>query len=129
MTSGLPEQTGGQQAPVVGKVVHGPADGRMKTDDAQRLRDEIELTREHLGATVEELAARVDVKKRAKAEAAELTTRVKGTVSQVRVAAPGYARRAAAKGAKTGREQRVPLTVAAGVLVAAALIIWKWRRR
>ena len=40
-------------------------------DDAQALRDEIEQTRKHLGDTVEQLAAKADVKKQARAEAAE----------------------------------------------------------
>jgi Protein of unknown function (DUF3618) len=39
----------------------------QQPDDAQRLREEIERTREHLGETVEQLAAKVDVKGRAQA--------------------------------------------------------------
>jgi hypothetical protein len=45
-------------------------------DDAQRLREEIERTRQHLGATVEQLAARADVKGRAQAKATELARQV-----------------------------------------------------
>jgi LPXTG-motif cell wall-anchored protein len=45
-------------------------------DEAQALRDEIEQTREHLGDTVEQLAAKADVKKQAQAEAARLGERV-----------------------------------------------------
>jgi Protein of unknown function (DUF3618) len=127
MTSQLPEKAEGQQAPVVGRVVPSPADGRA-TDDAQLLREEIERTREHLGTTVEELAARMDVKSRAQAEAAELAGRIKGAGAQIRLAAPGYAKQAAARGTRIGREQRVPLAVAAGVLVVAILVIWQRRR-
>ncbi len=47
-------------------------------DEAQRLRTEIEQTREHLGATVEELAAKVDVKNRAQAKVAEVRGRATG---------------------------------------------------
>jgi len=47
-------------------------------DEAQQLRTEIELTREHLGATVEELAAKVDVKNRAQAKVAEVRGRATG---------------------------------------------------
>ena len=125
MTRALPDKTGGQQTPVVGKVVQGPAGG----DDAQRLREEIERTREHLGATVEQLIAKVDVKSRARAEAAELTGRFKLAAAQARQAAPGYARRAVEQGAKTAREQRVPLSVAAGVLVAVSVSLAIWRMR
>jgi Protein of unknown function (DUF3618) len=125
MTSALPDKTQGQQAPVVGRVVQGPAGG----DDAQRLRDEIERTREHLGATVEQLVARVDVKSRARAEAAELTGRLKLATAQAREAAPAYARRAVAQGSKAAREQWVPLSVAAGVLVAASVSLAVWQRR
>ncbi len=124
MTSALPEQSRGSHGPVEGKVVHGPAD-----DDAQQLREEIELTREHLGATVEQLAAKLDVKSRARAEAAELTARLKRAGTQARQAAPGYARQAIARGAKTARERRVPLAVGAGVLAVVSVIIWKRSRR
>ncbi len=125
MTSALPERSRGSQAPVEGKVVHGSAG-----DDAQQLREEIELTREHLGATVEQLAAKLDVKSRAQAEAAELTARLKRAGTQARQAAPGCARRAVAQGKKTAREQRVPLAVAAGVVaVAVALLIWQRSKR
>lgn len=57
-------------------------------DEARRLRAEIEQTREHLGATVEELAAKVDVKNRAQAKVAELrgqvTWQAKGVAAQAR---------------------------------------------
>ena len=98
--------------------------------DAQRLRAEIERTREDLGATVEQLAAKLDVKSRARVEAAELAGRIKGTGAQIRLAAPGYAKRVIAQGTRIGREQRVPLSVAAGagVLAVASLVIWRRRR-
>ena len=44
-------------------------------------------------------------------------------------AAPEPARQAVAKGARTAREHRVPLAVAAGVLVAGLLAVMWWRRR
>jgi hypothetical protein len=123
MSSALPEKSAGNQAPVVGKVVQGPAG-----DDAQQLREEIERTREHLGATVEQLAARLDVKSRARAEAAELSARLKRAGSQARQAAPGYARQAIAQGTKKARDQRVALSVAVGLAVAVSLVIWQRRR-
>jgi cobalamin biosynthesis Mg chelatase CobN len=48
-------------------------------DDVQQLEAQIERTREQLGATVDQLAAKVDVKSRARAKAAELAERAKAT--------------------------------------------------
>lgn len=115
-----------ESAEVVGRVVQGPAGDQP---DAERLRDEIERTREHLGATVEQLVARADVKSRALAEAAELTGRLRQAAVQARQAAPGYARRAMIQVTKTARQQRVPLSVTAGVLVGLGMVIWQRRRR
>jgi LPXTG-motif cell wall-anchored protein len=154
MTSTLPGQS--------------PAD---PADEALELRDEIEQTREHLGDTVEQLAAKADVKKQARAEAARLGERVRvaaarargravltaarargaGTQAQQKGAAarqaarekvqtwaapakktaPGQARHALDRSARTAREQRGPLAVVVGALTAAlaALIIWKRRKR
>ena len=100
-------------------------------DEAQALRDEIEQTRERLGDTVEQLAAKADVKKQARAEAARLGERVRVAVTRAKKTAPGQARHALDEGARTAREQRGPLAAAVGALVAAlaALIIWKRRKR
>jgi LPXTG-motif cell wall-anchored protein len=111
-------------------------------DEAQALRDEIERTREHLGDTVEQLAAKADVKKQARAEAARLGERVRVavararghamlTAAKARKTSPGQARRAFDKGARTAREQQGPLAAVMGAVVAAlaALIIWKRRKR
>jgi Protein of unknown function (DUF3618) len=90
------------------------APGRLPAvpDDAQQIRAEIERTREHLGATVEQLAARVDVKARARAEAAALAERTRSQVTRVT------------------REQRIPLAAAvAGTLAVISLAIWLRRRR
>jgi CHASE3 domain sensor protein len=51
-------------------------------DDLQQLTDEIERTREQLGETVEALAAKADVKARAKDQASQLSGFLKTTVSQ-----------------------------------------------
>ena len=119
MSSALPAKPAGNNT-----VIHGTV-----PDDAQRLRAEIEQTRENLSATVEQLAARIDIKSRAQAEAAQLADRIKAAAAQFQQDAPGYTRRAIEQGTKTGREQRVPLAVAAGVLVVASLVIWQLRRR
>jgi hypothetical protein len=62
-------------------------------DDLRQLEAEIERTREQLGATVQELAARADVKTRARAKAAEVTGRVKSTTDQARTNAAARAGR------------------------------------
>jgi hypothetical protein len=74
---------------------------------AAELQAEIDQTRERLGQTVEELAAKADVKARARAKAADLT----GQVRRNQVVRRGW-----------------PL----GVIVASAILIGSaavWRRR
>ncbi|HXT88629.1 MAG TPA: DUF3618 domain-containing protein [Trebonia sp.] len=78
------------------------------TDDVARLRAEIERTRDHLGATVEQLAAKIDVKSRARAKASELS---------------GQLTRQAKSATAQARKQPDLLSAAAGSLVALALII------
>jgi hypothetical protein len=74
--------------------------------DVAHLRAEIERTREHLGATVEQLAAKVDVKSRARVKAAELTRQAKSATAQA-------------------RKQPVPLSAAAaGALAVLLLTVW-----
>jgi ABC-type transporter Mla subunit MlaD len=67
-----------------GKPGKGPlADGLSAApDDPQQLKQEIERTREQLGETVEQLAAKADVKSRAQTRAAEVSRRVKTKASQ-----------------------------------------------
>ena len=55
--------------------------------DGAELRQEIEQTREQLGETVEQLAAKTDVKGRARAKATELAGRARRTVAQARTQA------------------------------------------
>ena len=113
MGGALPEESAGHQA-----------------DEAQQLREEIELTRERLGAAVGQLAARADVKSRARAQAAELAGRVKTAAAKARQAAPGPARQAISQGAGIAREKWALFSVAAGaVLAVAALVIWQRGKR
>ena len=49
----------------------------------QALTQEIEQTRERLGDTVEQLAAKADIKRAARVKAAELTGRVKSAAARV----------------------------------------------
>jgi ABC-type transporter Mla subunit MlaD len=90
-----------------GKPGKGPlADGLPPApDDPQQLRQEIERTREQLGETVEQLAAKADVMSRAQTRAAEVSRRVKAKASQVQ-------QQAAARAGKV-RGQLVGRTAAA----------------
>jgi Protein of unknown function (DUF3618) len=127
-----------------------PAAEERPVDEAG-LRQEIERTREQLGETVEQLTAKTDVQGRARAKAAELTGRAKSTTAQartqaaaqfgnvrgqlqaraapVREAIPEPLRRAAAKGASTAQQRRVPLAMAAVTVIAGYLVFRWWRRR
>jgi hypothetical protein len=59
----------------------GPPDGRPA------LEEEIERTREHLGATVEALVAKVDVKARAQEKARQVTGQLKSKAAETDVKA------------------------------------------
>ena len=90
-------------------------------DEAQQLREEIERTREQLGAAVGELAARLDVKSRIAAQAADLTGRARNAAVKV-------CDQATATLAETGA---APWVVGAGTvaLVVAELVIWRRGKR
>ena len=81
---------------------------------APEIQQEIEQTREHLGETVEELAARADVRARARARAAGLKDKaaeMSGQMRQSELVRRGWPLAAAAAGA---------------VLIGSVLV---WRRR
>ena len=79
----------------------------------QELEQEIERTRDHLGETIDELAGKADLKARARARAADVSSRVRqGQVVQGQV-----------------MQRRWPVAVAAGVLIAGTVIIRRRRRR
>ncbi len=96
---------------------------------APEIQQEIERTREHLGETVDELAAKADVKARARARAAEVTARaheratmVSGRVKDKTADVSGRVKRSQAV------QRRWPLAVAAGVLVVGSAVIWRRRK-
>jgi hypothetical protein len=134
--SGLSRTTAAQEtAPLTGSVAAAPGDSRQ-------LEAEIERTRERLGETVQELVARVDVKSRARAKAAEMTGRVKATTVQARknaaaragsvrgqVAGTTAAVRQKAIPAGGAREPWKPLAIASGVLFAGYLVLRQYERR
>jgi hypothetical protein len=74
---------------------------------AEELQQEIEQTRQRLGQTVDELAAKTDVKARVRAKATEVSGRVRR--SQL-------------------VQRRWPVALAAGVLIAGSVAVWRWRK-
>lgn len=94
-----------ETTPLTGSVTAAP-------DDARRLEAEIERTREQLGQTVQELAARADVKSRAQAKATEVSDRLKGMTAQVRAKAGDY---------------WMPVAMAAGVVALDYVALRQWR--
>jgi len=93
---------------------------------AAELQQEIERTREHLGQTVEELAAKADVKSRARAKTAEVKSRARVKTAEVK-------RKAADASGQVRRSQMVqrrwPLAaVAAGVILIGSIAVWRRRK-
>lgn len=104
------------------------------------LRSEIEQTRTELGETVEELAARADVKARAKEKVEDTKTRAVAVAAEAKEKAVGTAqeiaenpavpaRRAATRMRTSVREHPKQWAVVAAALLAfAALVVGKRRR-
>jgi hypothetical protein len=93
---------------------------------AAELQQEIERTREHLGQTVEELAAKADVKSRARAKTADVKSRARATTAEVK-------RKAADASGQVRRSQvvqrRWPLAAAAaGVILIGSIAVWRRRK-
>jgi hypothetical protein len=84
----------------------------------QELQQEIDRTRERLGGTVEELASRADLAARARDKAAEVKVKAQDKATEL----SGRVRRSQAV------QRRWPLAVAAGVVVAGAVAVRRWRR-
>ena len=82
---------------------------------AQEIQQEIEQTRERLGETVDELAARAHVAARVRARAAEMKARASDLSGQMRQS-------------ETMR-RRWPVAVAVGVAVVGSALFWRRRRR
>jgi hypothetical protein len=118
--------------------------GAGPPSDATELERDIELTRERLGETVEALAAKTDVKARARDKVGEVTGQVRAKGDQLR--AKGSARAGALSerlknsdlkstgiaGAQraiaTVRERPVPAAATAAVVMAFLIAAWSRRR-
>jgi len=87
---------------------------------APEIQQEIEQTREHLGGTVDELAARADVRARARARAAGMAAGMKDKAAQM----SGQIR----QGDLTRRRWPLAAAAAGAVLIGSVLILRRRRR-
>jgi hypothetical protein len=94
-------------------------DGGTARMTAQEREQEIERTREHLGETIDELAGKADMKARARARAAEVKARAQDRAAGL----SGRVRQSQVL------QRRWPVAVAAGVLIAGSVIIWRRRKK
>lgn len=102
--------------------------GPGTTNSPAELREDIEATRQQLGATVEALAARADVKAAVRRKVTETRHRAAARASQLKrraIAWPGQAREQAAGG--PGNTQA--LVAAAAAVAFTVIAIVAWRRR
>ena len=83
---------------------------------APEIQQEIEQTREHLGETVEELAARADVRARARARAAGMMDKAAGMSGQVRQS-------------ELVRRRWPIVAAAAGAVLIGSVLVWQRRKR
>jgi len=81
----------------------------------QEREQEIERTREHLGEMIDELASKADMRARARAGAAGVKARAGGVSGRVRQS--------------QALQRRWPVAVAAGVLIAGSVIVWRRRKK
>jgi hypothetical protein len=85
---------------------------------AEELHQEIEQARQRLGETVDELAAKTDVKARARAKAAEAKVLTRAKAAEL----SGRVRRSQLL------QGRWPVALAAGALIAGSVVIWRWKK-
>ena len=112
-------------------------------DDQQELEQEIEKTREQLGETVEALAAKVDVKARAREKLSQLTGRLKSKAIEARGKATeatrqlrlqdkaNQAKQQAGQAGQQIKKRPIPAGVTAGLIGVLVLfaLIRRWMRR
>ena len=92
---------------------------------APEIQQEIDRTRERLGETVDELAAKADVKARTQAKAAEMKARAQGKATEMKAKATevsGQVRRSPVV------QRRWPVAAAAASIVLVGSLL-AWRRR
>jgi cell division septum initiation protein DivIVA len=108
--------------------------------DEHELRQEIEQTRTALAQTVDQLAAKADVKAAARAKAGQARQRVKSQTARIRAKAeakagpvwqqaPERVRRSLARGASTAQRRPMPMAAVAATLIAGYLAMRWWAKR
>src|ERR1700723_226711 len=96
---------------------------------AEELQQEIEQTRQRLGETVDELAAKADVKARAQAKAAETTAQARDRAAEATAQARDRAVEVSGRVSRSEAvRRRWPVAVAAAVVIAGTVVIWRWKR-
>jgi len=104
---------------------------------APEIQQEIERTRERLGETVDELAAKADVKARTQAKAAEMKARAQGKATEMKAKAQGKATEMKAKATEvSGQVRRSPVVqrrwpvaaAAASIVLVGSLLAWRRRK-
>ncbi len=104
---------------------------------APEIQQEIERTRERLGETVDELAAKADVKARARVKADELKAQAQVKAVEMKAKAQAKATGLKAKAAELSGQvrrsqvvqRRWPLAAAAGsAVLVGALVVWRRRK-
>ncbi|MGP3982281.1 DUF3618 domain-containing protein [Streptomyces sp. KR80] len=93
----------------------------------EEMRGQVIEARERLAATVEQLAAKADVKSRVQHKAADVREQVRHTASdaahRVQDKTPAPVRAVASKAADTGRRRPAPAAVVAGLALVAVLVV------
>ena len=99
--------------------------------DVQMLREEIQQTRHDLGETVQALAAKADVKARARESVEHAKARVRDSVGHATELVRGTVTHASHDAGVTARRNPVPVGVvlAAGAALIITLLILRGRRR
>jgi hypothetical protein len=104
---------------------------------APKIQQEIERTRERLGETVDELAAKADVKARARVKADDMKARTQAKAIEVKAMAQGKAAEMKGKATELSGQvrrsqvvqRRWPLAAAAaGVVLVGSLVVWRRRK-
>jgi hypothetical protein len=104
---------------------------------APEVQQEIERTRERLGDTVDELAAKADIKARSRAKAAEVKARTQVKAAEVKAMAQDKAAEVKGKAMEVSGQvrrsqvvqRRWPLAAAAaGVVLVGSLLAWRRRK-